>query len=142
MLPNEILPETIVRESGSGPALDVSASSGDLLVVTLELTRVIEDQSIAVGIYGSSDGEDWTFQPLAQIPPKSYCGYYSTLVNLSGCPWVQYIRAEWSVTRPKRATGLPLFGVRLFAEASGARMRKGASSEEGQTAARSYQAVA
>ena len=122
MLPVSLLPEDVVRVDGVGPAADVSRFTGKLLVLTLGITRAIEQTSLAISIWGSSDGANWGSKPLAAIPQKSYCGHYSILLNLAGNSDVRYLRAEWKMYRLSKSIGTPLFGFFLHAEESGARV--------------------
>ena len=56
MLPQFILPETTVREGGIGPAIDLVNHQSGMLVLTLGITRIIEQESIDISIWGSADG--------------------------------------------------------------------------------------
>jgi hypothetical protein len=122
MLPVSLLPEDVVRMDGAGPAVDVNRVAGKLLVLTLGITRAIEQTSLSISIWGSTDGANWGSRPLATIPQKSYCGHYSTLLNLAANPDVRYLRAEWKLYRLSKFIGTPLFGFSLDAEESGARI--------------------
>ncbi len=82
MLPNFLLPEGIARSDGKGPEVDLGSKQGKLLVLTLGITRILEQESLEVSVWGSTDGEDWGARPLATFPPKFYCGIYSILLNL------------------------------------------------------------
>lgn len=118
MLPNFLLPDQIVRQNGSGPALDVSRHAGSILTITLGINRIIEQESIDLSIHGSADGEQWSAKPLAAFPQKFYCGVYSLLLDLTEFPDVNYIRCEWKVNRWGRGEPTPLFGIYVFAEKS------------------------
>ena len=68
MLPQFILPETTVREAGIGPAIDLVNHQSGMLVLTLGITRIIEQESIDITIWGSADGVDYGTKPLAAFP--------------------------------------------------------------------------
>ena len=59
MLPAFILPETTIREAGTGPALELGKSQGGLVLLTLGITRIIEQESLDVSVSGSPDGANW-----------------------------------------------------------------------------------
>jgi hypothetical protein len=116
MLPNFILPETTIREAGSGPAVDLGQLSSPLILLTLGITRIIEQESLDVSIWGSADGQDWGSKPLITFPQKFYCGTYQILLDLSGRSDIKQLRAKWQATRWGRGDPKPLFGVYVFAQ--------------------------
>lgn len=122
MLPNFLLPESIARADGAGSMIDLGPQQGKLLVLTLGITQIIEQESLEVSIWCSTDGETWGLRPLATFPPKFYCGLYSTLLNLSARPEVKYARVQWKMSRWSRAAMEPMFGFYVYAEESGARV--------------------
>jgi len=122
MLPTLLLPESIARADGTGPEFDLGSKRGKLLVLTLGITRIIEQESLEVSIWGSADGERWGVRPIATYPPKFYCGIYSILLNLAPCPDVRYVRVTWKMSRWSRADAMPMFGFYVYAEESGSRI--------------------
>ena len=122
MLPNFLLPESIARADGIGPEIDLGRYQGKLLVLTLGINRIIEQESLEVSVWGSADGESWGSRPLATFPPKFYCGLYSTLLNLAGRPELRYARVQWKMSRWSRQEPTPMFGFYVYAEESGSRV--------------------
>ena len=123
MLPISLLEEHIVQADGTGPVIDASHETGRLLVLTLGITRIIEQESLEVSIWGSSDGANWGLLPLATFPQKSYCGLYSVLLNLVSRQEIQFLRAQWKVTRWSRPGTAPMmFSFYVTAEESGSRV--------------------
>ena len=118
MLPNFLLCEQIVRQNGTGPALDLGAQAGNVLSVTLGINRIIEQESLDLAVWGSADGENWGTMPLTRFPQKFYCGVYSLMVDLSDRPDIRYLRCDWKVSRWGRGEPTPLFGLYVFAETS------------------------
>jgi hypothetical protein len=116
MLPNFLIPETVIREAGTGPELSVGSAPGGLLLLTLGITRIIEQQSLDVTILGSPDNSDWNGKPVLSFPQKFYCGTYQLLFDLNQHPDVKFIRAKWQVSRWGRGDPKPLFGVYLFVQ--------------------------
>ena len=120
-----LVPEAIIHADGVGPSIESSPSlSGRLLVLTLGVTRIAQQQGLVVSIWGSPDGKDWGTTPLVSFPPKDYCGTYSTLLNLRKRAEVRHLQVRWRLKYwQKKDTGL-LCGFFVFAEASGSRLRR------------------
>jgi len=116
MLPNFLIPETVIREAGTGPELSVGSAERGLLLLTLGITRIIEQQSLDIALYGSADNIEWSAKPLISFPQKFYCGTYQLLLDLSQHPEMKYLRAKWQVSRWGRGDPKPLFGVYLFVQ--------------------------
>ena len=118
MLQEFLLPETTVREAGAGSEIDLGGQMGGTLLLTLGITRIIEQQSIDISIWGSADGTEWGAKPVASFPQKFYCGTYQIVLDLTDRPQVRYLRAKWQVNRWGKGDSKPLFTVYLFAQAS------------------------
>ena len=118
MLQEFLLPETTIREAGAGSEIDLGGQVGGTLLLTLGITRIIEQQSIDISIWGSADGTDWGAKPVASFPQKFYCGTYQIVLDLKDRPQVRYLRAKWQVNRWGKGDSKPLFTVYLFAQAS------------------------
>src|SRR5579862_4862447 len=98
MPPQFLLPETTVRDGGQSPEVAIDRQGGPL-ILTLGITRIIEQESIDVSIWGSADGTDWGTKPLISFPQKFYCGTYQILLDLSEHTGVKHLRAKWQVGR-------------------------------------------
>jgi hypothetical protein len=107
--------KTIVSAKGDGPTLDVGAAAGHVFLLTLEITKIIEQESLEVSVSGSTDGAAWEAKPVAVFPQKFYCGQSPQLLDLTANPGVKFVRAHWEVARWGRGTETPMFefGVRL-----------------------------
>jgi hypothetical protein len=116
MLPQFLLPETTVREAGTGPAIQLGDQQGGTMILTLGITRIIEQESIDISIQGSSDGSDWGAKPVAAFPQKFYCGTYQILLDLTDHPDVKYLRVKWAVNRWGKGDPKPLFTIYLFVQ--------------------------
>jgi hypothetical protein len=116
MLPDFLLPETTVREAGAGPDFDLGEHSGETLILTLGITRIIEQESIDLSVWGSADGAEWGARALAAFPQKFYCGTYQILLDLTEHPSVKHLRVKWQVNRWGKGDPKPLFAVYLFAQ--------------------------
>jgi len=116
MLPGFILPETTIRAAGTSPALELGNSENGMVLLTLGITRIIEQESLDVSIWGSADGVEWGTKPLIAFPQKFYCGTYQVLLDLQSYPQVKLIRAKWQASRWGKGDPKPLFGIYVFAE--------------------------
>jgi hypothetical protein len=105
-----LVPEkTMVSAKGDGPALDVSGCDGRIFLLTLEISDIIEQESLDVSIFGSADGATWEAKPVAAFPQKFYREEVPLLLNLSARPELKFIRAHWEVNRWGRGTLTPMF---------------------------------
>jgi hypothetical protein len=100
---------------GDGPAVDLSPADHRIFLLTLEITKVIEQESLDVSIYGSADGAAWSAKPLVAFPQKFYCGELPLLLDLTSHADVKFIRLHWEVARWGRGTETPMFefGVQI-----------------------------
>jgi hypothetical protein len=107
--------KTVVSAKGDGPTVDLSGAASRVLLVTLEVTRIIEQESLEVSVSGSADGAAWGPKPLAVFPQKFYCGESPLLLDLTAHPDVKFVRAHWEVARWGRGTETTMFefGLRL-----------------------------
>ena len=116
MLPQFLLPETTVRAAGIGPEFDISGHQGSQLALTFGITRIIEQESIDLSIWGSADGTDWGTKPLVAFPQKFYCGTYQIILDLSDQPNIKYLRGKWTMNRWGKGDSKPVFTIYLFAQ--------------------------
>lgn len=107
--------KTVVSAKGDGPTVDVSGAAGRVFLLTLEITKIIEQESLDVSISGSTDGAAWGAKPVAEFPQKFYCGESPMLLDLTAHPDVKFVRAHWEVARWGRGVETPMFefGLRL-----------------------------
>src|SRR5689334_24816461 len=98
MLPNFLIPETTIEAAGTSPELSVDSTRGGLLLLTLGITRIIEQESLDISIWGSADGAEWSAKPLISFPQKFYCGTYQLLLDLSQHTYIKYLRAKYQVS--------------------------------------------
>ena len=77
--------------------------------MTLEICKIIEQESLDVSVYGSADGTTWSTKSIAAFPQKFYCGEYPLLLDLSAHPDVKFLRLHWDVARWGRGTETPMF---------------------------------
>ncbi len=106
---------TPVTAKGDGSALDVSGAQSRVFLVTLAITKIVEQESLDVSIFGSADGAAWGAKSIAGFPQKFYAGETPLLLDLTAHPDVKFVRAHWEVARWGRGTETPMFefGVTL-----------------------------
>ncbi len=105
--------KTAVTAKGDGPAVDLSATTGRVFLLTLEIAKIIEQESIDVSVLGSPDGTTWGPKALVAFPQKFYCEESPLLLDLSPHPEVKFVRAHWEVARWGRGTETPMFEFSL-----------------------------
>ncbi len=111
-----LLPETVARQNGAGAEVELDHESGKRLMLTLGITRTIEQESLDVEIWGSSDKSSWGEKPLLKFPQKFYCGNYSMLLNLEQRSDVKFLRVKYKLSRWGRGDANPLFGFYVFSQ--------------------------
>jgi hypothetical protein len=107
--------KTVVTAKGDGLSVDLSHASGRVFLLTLNITRIIEQESLEISINGSADGTTWDPKPLVSFPQRFYCGEDLLLLDLTEHSNVRFVRAHWEVARWGRGTVTPMFefGVTL-----------------------------
>jgi hypothetical protein len=113
MLDTELVPTTTATAKGDGAVIDVSAATNPVLLATLEITRIVEQESLDVAIHASTDGTNWIPKALAAFPQQFYAGQYPLLVDLSHEPGTKVLRAHWEVNRWGRGSETPMFEFRV-----------------------------
>jgi hypothetical protein len=109
-----LVPEkTIANAKGDGPALDVSGAASRVFLLTLDITDILEQQSLDVSIYGSTDGATWGVKPLIAFPQKFYRSQHPLLLDLTANRDAKFMRAHWEVSRWGRGTVTPRFEFQL-----------------------------
>jgi hypothetical protein len=98
-----------VSAKGDGPAVDVSGATNRVFLVTLTITKIIEQESLDLSVFGSADGTTWSAKSIAAFPQKFYCGETPLLLDLTAHPDVKFVRAHWEVARWGRGVETPMF---------------------------------
>ena len=94
-----LVSEITVDAAGESGAVELGAAAGKPILLTLAITRIVEQESLDVGIWGSADGTNWGAKPLTAFPQKFYQGVYQLLFDLSKSPEIRFLRAKWAVNR-------------------------------------------
>ena len=95
-----LVPEkTVITAKGDSQPLAIDESASRVFLLTLSITSVVEQESIEVSVFTSSDGTTWGAKPVASLPQKFYVGEYPVLVDLTAAPEAKFVRAHWEVSR-------------------------------------------
>lgn len=109
-----LVPEkTVVTAKGDSEPLDVSAASNPVFLATLNITKVVEQESIELTFFPSADGVTWEAKPVASLQQKFYVGQSPLLVDLSQTKDAKFLRAHWEVNRWGRGPATPSFEISL-----------------------------
>ena len=100
---------TTATAKGDGAAVEVADSHTRVFLVTLAITKIIEQESLDISIYGSADGTTWSAKSIAAFPQKFYAGDSPLLLDLREHPDVKFVRAHWEMARWGRGTETPMF---------------------------------
>jgi hypothetical protein len=120
---------TVVTAKGDGSAVDVSGATSRVFLVTLAITKIIEQESLDLSVYGSADGATWGAKSIAALPQKFYCEEAPLLLDLTAQPDVKFVRAHWEVARWGRGTEKPMFEFGATLKEVPANILKEASAE-------------
>ena len=115
-----LVPEITIEAAGESEPVELGAGVGKLLLLTLAITRIVEQESLDVSIWGSADGAEWGAIPLTAFPQKFYQGVYQLLLDLSRNPETRFLKAKWAVNRWGVGSTKPRFSflIKLQEQAS------------------------
>ncbi len=113
MLPDFLLKETTVRESGESALFEIARDESGQLLLTFGITHAVENQSVNLEIHSSLDGETWALRPFAAFPAKCYCGEYPMMLPLRDA---RFLKVKWRVSRWSRSGDRPFFRFYVFAD--------------------------
>lgn len=104
---------TVVTANGDGASIDLDSAAGSVLLINLKITKIVEQESLELSVFGSADGQTWT--PLLRFPQKFYEGATPMLLDLSKHAGVKEVRAHWEVNRWGRGPEQPMFEIGVSA---------------------------
>lgn len=121
MLDTFLIPEQAVEAKGAGAALDLGDAAGKRFLLTLHITRIIEQEALDVSIWGSEDGTNFGQKAIAAFPQYFYAGEHQIMVDLTATPQIKQLRGQWEVNRWGRGKLTPKFTFSVkIKEAAGA----------------------
>ena len=101
--------KTVINAKGDSAAVDVSGAANRVFLLNLNITNIVEQESLDASIYGSADGTTWGPKPLTSFPQKFYRGQHPLLLDLTAQPAIKFLRAHWEVGRWGRGSETPMF---------------------------------
>jgi hypothetical protein len=116
MLDVAIVSEQVVTAKGDGPPVEISAAQNRVLLVTLRITDIVEQESLDVSLWSSPDGSAWGDKAIAAFPQKFYRGEHPLLLDLTSRPEVKFLRAHWECYRWGRGAETPMFKFAVQAQ--------------------------
>jgi hypothetical protein len=110
MIDSFLVPEkTVVNAKSDGPVVDISSASNRVFLLSLNITGIVEQESLDVSIHGSADGTSWAPKPVTNFPQKFYHAQHPLLLDLTAHAEVKFLRAHWEVSRWGRGSETPMF---------------------------------
>ncbi len=106
---------TRVESNGDGETLDISSSTTRTFFCILEVLDQIEQESLDVSVWGSTDGQAWGTHPIIKLPQVFYRGNERMILDLTMRPELRFVRAHWELVRWGRVAPLPMFVIGLQA---------------------------
>ena len=114
MLDTALIPDkTIITAKGDGEAVDITGATRRTLLLTMNITDVVEQESLEVSIFTSADAQAWSAKPVLTFPQKFYREQTPMLLDLTAQPEAKFLRAHWEVNRWGRGTDTIRFEVGL-----------------------------
>ena len=99
MLDAFLVPEITVESNGESDPMAFAENAGKTFLLTLAITRIVEQEALDVSVWGSADGADWGAKPLLAFPQKFYQGVSQLLIDLREKPEIKVLRTKWTVNR-------------------------------------------
>ena len=100
---------TVAEESGHGAPLELGAFAGKPIVLILQIDGVLEQESLHVSIWGSTDGATWGTQALFWFPQRFYSSVTPAALDLRQRPNIKFLQARWETNRWGRGIPRPYF---------------------------------
>src|SRR5690349_1754424 len=116
MGPLFLVPELTTHGNGDGATIELPPPRPPAILITLGITKVIEQEALTVTIDGSPDGTTFFPTPIVSFPQKFYTGISTLLVDLAKHPDVICLRTRWKAIRWGRGDKTPSFTFYVFAE--------------------------
>jgi len=116
MKPIVLFPEETAHDNGCGPVVALGDAAGQPIEISLQITRIMEQQTLDAVIWGSPDGSDWGTRPVLRLPHRYYCGSYHHVLDLTRRPEIRYLRLEYRLRGwlPQSPYSLAAFSVTVM----------------------------
>ena len=97
MIDVQLVPKSLVSANGNGAPVEIAAVTNRVFLVTVEMTRTLEQQALEVALEWSADGAAWG--QMAVLPQQFYPGDAELALDLRKLPEVRWVRARWKLER-------------------------------------------
>ena len=112
-----LIPANTKLESNStSEPFDISSSESRTFLCRLIITDQLEQESLDVSIWGSTDGQNFGKKPLLKIPQQFYRGTTKMVLDISLRPEVRFVQAKCELNRWGRVSPTPMFVAELALE--------------------------
>jgi hypothetical protein len=111
---------TEIEASGQGEPLELGALAGKTLLLIIQIDEVLEQESLHISVWGSTDGVNWGTQALFWFPQKFYSGATPAAIDLGQRPEIKYLQARWEANRWGRGIPRPHFKFAVEVQESAA----------------------
>ena len=102
-------PGTTIETPGESAAFDLGPLAGKQVLIVLRVADIIEQESLHVSIWGSTDGKEWGDKALFWFPQEFYRGAKPAALDLRQRPEIKFLQARWEVNRWGRGYPRPYF---------------------------------
>jgi hypothetical protein len=110
-----LVPEkTVITAKCDGAPVEIGGAGNRVFLLTLRISKIVEQESMDLSIWGSADGANWGEKPLIAFPQKFYTGEHPLLLDLSAMADIKFLRAHWEVNRWGRGSEVPMFETTLL----------------------------
>ena len=104
-----VKPETLIEGDGESSPFELGALAGKPVLIALRIDEIIEQESLHVSVWGSSDGQRWGEKALFWYPQMFYRGATPAALDLSQRPEIKFLKARWATNRWGRGYPRPFF---------------------------------
>lgn len=109
-------PGTVIEGDGQSATFDLGSLAGKRLLIVLRIDQIIEQESLQIFIWGSTDGQAWGGKALFSYPQKFYQGATPASLDLAQRPEIKFLQARWATNRWGRGYPRPNFQIAIEIE--------------------------
>jgi len=95
--------------SGKGAPMELGVLAGKPLLLILQISEALEQESLHLSVWGSTDGQNWGVQALFWFPQRFYSGVTPAALDLGQRPEIKFLQARWEANRWGRGIPRPHF---------------------------------
>jgi hypothetical protein len=107
---------TVIESDGESGALELGSAAGKKVLIVLRIDEIVEQESLHVSVWGSTDGQAWGDKPLFTYPQKFYRGATPAALDLAQRPEIKFLKASWKTNRWGRGYPRAFFQISIEVE--------------------------